>query len=108
MGHLVVESGGNKGQLAYLVEAIGISCRGNLSFFPRSRRGRAEEVGGLAEAGEEPGQQQGETCRSAYLDRDAPGERLFLQLQQVLPHLVHHQLPLGCKDFSEYYVRLKN
>ena len=39
-----------------------------------------------------------------YPDRDAPGERLFLQLQQVLPNLVHHQLPPGCKDFSEYYL----
>ena len=38
-----------------------------------------------------------------YPDRDAPGERLFLQLQQVLPSLVHHQLPEGCKDFGEYY-----
>ena len=39
-----------------------------------------------------------------YHDRDAPGERLFLQLQQVLPSLVHHQLPPDCKDFSEYYL----
>ena len=39
-----------------------------------------------------------------YPDRDAPGERLFLQLQQVLPSLVHHQLPPGCKDFSDYYL----
>ena len=38
-----------------------------------------------------------------FPDRDAPGERLFLQLQKVLPSLVHHQLPLGCKDFGEYY-----
>ncbi len=38
-----------------------------------------------------------------YPDRDAPGERLFLQLKEVLPHLVHHQLPPGCKDFGEYY-----
>ena len=38
-----------------------------------------------------------------YPDRDEPGERLFLQLQKVLPSLVHHQLPLGCKDFGEYY-----
>ena len=37
-------------------------------------------------------------------DNDAPGERLFLQLQKVLPSLVHHQLPNGCKDFSEYYL----
>ena len=39
-----------------------------------------------------------------YPDRDAPGERLFLQLQQVLPSLVHHQLPPDCKDFSEFYL----
>ena len=38
-----------------------------------------------------------------YPDRDAPGERLFLQLQKVLPDLVHHQLPLNCKDFSDYF-----
>ena len=37
-------------------------------------------------------------------DNDAPGERLFLQLQKVLPSLVHHQLPPGCKDYSEYYL----
>ena len=39
-----------------------------------------------------------------FPDRDAPGERLFLQLQKVLPSLVHHQLPPDCKDFSEYYL----
>ena len=39
-----------------------------------------------------------------YPDRDEPGERLFLQLQSVLPGLEHHQLPQGCKDFSEYYL----
>ena len=38
-----------------------------------------------------------------YPDQDAPGERLFLQLQKVLPTLVHHQLPEGCKDYGEYY-----
>lgn len=37
-------------------------------------------------------------------DNDTPGESLFLQLQQVLPALVRHQLPQGCKDFSEYYI----
>ena len=37
-------------------------------------------------------------------DNDAPGERLFLQLQKVLPSLVRHQLPPDCKDFSEYYL----
>ena len=40
-------------------------------------------------------------------DNDAPGERLFLQLQEVLPSLVRHQLPVGCKDFSDYYVSIK-
>ena len=40
-----------------------------------------------------------------FPDRDAPGERLFLQLKEVLPSLVHHQLPLGCKDFSEKYLK---
>ena len=39
-----------------------------------------------------------------FPDRDAPGERLFLQLRGVLPALVHHQLPPGCKDFAEYYL----
>lgn len=42
-----------------------------------------------------------------YPDRDAPGERLFLQLKEVLPSLVHYQLPVGCKDFSDYYVKMK-
>ena len=42
-----------------------------------------------------------------YPDSDVPGERLFLQLQEVLPSLVRHQLPAGCKDFSEYYVKLR-
>ena len=41
-----------------------------------------------------------------YPDRDAPGERLFMQLQKVLPGLVHHQLPEGCKDFGEYYTHI--
>ena len=39
-----------------------------------------------------------------FPDQDAPGESLFLQLREILPHLVHHQLPPGCKDFSEYYL----
>ena len=42
-----------------------------------------------------------------FPDRDAPGESLFLQLKEILPQLVHHQLPPGCKDFSEYYLREK-
>ena len=43
-----------------------------------------------------------------YPDQDEPGERLFLQLQQVLPNLQHHQLPKGCKDFGAYYAQCKN
>lgn len=42
-----------------------------------------------------------------YPDRDVPGERLFLQLKQILPGLEHHQLPQGCKDYSEYYLLSK-
>ena len=49
-----------------------------------------------------------ETPFHMFPDRDEPGERLFLQLQKVLPNLEHHQLPLGCKDYSDYYVKMKN
>ena len=41
-------------------------------------------------------------------DNDTPGERLFLQLQEALPNLERHQLPPGCKDFSEYYLSTRN
>ena len=43
-----------------------------------------------------------------FPDRDEPGERLFLLLKELLPDLVHHQLPPGCKDFSEYYLLSDN
>ena len=43
-----------------------------------------------------------------YPDRDEPGERLFLQLKEILPGLEHHQLPPDCKDYSDYYVKIKN
>lgn len=42
-----------------------------------------------------------------FPDRDLPGERLFLQLQKLLPNLEHHQLPPGCKDYSEYYLSMR-
>ena len=42
-----------------------------------------------------------------FPDRDAPGESLFLQLKEILPQLVHHQLPPESKDFSEYYLKEK-
>lgn len=44
------------------------------------------------------------TTLHMFPDRDAPGERLFMQLREVLPWLQHHQLPVDCKDFAEYYV----
>ncbi|MBO4564197.1 MAG: hypothetical protein J5720_02035 [Bacteroidaceae bacterium] len=47
-----------------------------------------------------------ETKFAMYPDNDVPGERLFLQLKEVLPNLEHHQLPAGCKDYSEYYLKL--
>lgn len=43
-----------------------------------------------------------------FPDKDAPGERLFQQLKEILPDLQHHQLPKDCKDFSDYYVQLKS
>lgn len=39
-----------------------------------------------------------------FPDQDVPGESLFMQLREMLPQLVHHQLPPYCKDFSEYYL----
>ena len=50
------------------------------------------------------GQELG-TSFHMWPDNDVPGERLFLQLKEVLPSLVRHQLPPGCKDFSEYYLK---
>ncbi len=40
-------------------------------------------------------------------DQDLPGERLFLQLRDRLPNLTRHQLPPGCKDYADYYVKYK-
>lgn len=48
-----------------------------------------------------------QTTFHMYPDRDAPGERLFLQLREVLPYLRHHQLPPGCKDYAEAWLRDK-
>ena len=39
-----------------------------------------------------------------FPDNDAPGEKLFLQLREQLPQIERHQLPAGCKDFSDYYL----
>ena len=43
-----------------------------------------------------------------YPDSDAPGERLFTQLQEALPHIQRHTLPPGCKDYAEYYLTTLN
>ena len=48
---------------------------------------------------------QKQTTLHMYPDRDTPGERLFMQLRDVLPSLQHHHLPQGCKDFGEAYAR---
>lgn len=39
-----------------------------------------------------------------YPDRDEPGARLFIQLKELLPSLVYHQIPYGFKDYSDYYL----
>lgn len=39
-----------------------------------------------------------------YPDRDEPGARLYLRIKEICPQLVHHQLPEGFKDFSDYYI----
>ena len=53
------------------------------------------------------GQELGTTF-AMYPDQDLPGEKLFLQLQKVLPNLIRFQLPAGCKDFSDYYLQRLN
>ena len=63
----------------------------------------ASPSGGSTEGASSRGGLVGAFSFHMYPDRDAPGERLFMQLQQVLPSLVHHQLPEGFKDFGEYY-----
>lgn len=45
------------------------------------------------------------TTLHMWPDGDEPGERLFLELQGLVPGLVRHQLPPGCKDYSDYYLR---
>lgn len=39
-----------------------------------------------------------------YPDRDEPGARLFLQLKELLPSLIYHQIPDGFKDYSDFYI----
>lgn len=44
------------------------------------------------------------TTLHMFPDADLPGERLFLKLKELLPNLIRHQLPQGCKDYSDYYL----
>ena len=41
-----------------------------------------------------------------FPDNDSPGERLFLQIRELLPQTMRHQLPADCKDFSEAYLKM--
>lgn len=36
-------------------------------------------------------------------DNDAPGNKLFLELQKLIPSIQHHLLPAKYKDFGEYW-----
>lgn len=38
-----------------------------------------------------------------YPDQDEPGERLFLKLREAFPDIKRHQLPIGVKDFGQYW-----
>ena len=161
MANLVADSGCNKGQLSYLVEA---NCRdfrlhdkGEMAkidawqrlpktndkparpetalFFPPADCTRAafiqnalalEKFGSRSQYLNMPEvemadglcgghKQVSHMLRNIYdvkragalraTDGGVTGERLFLQLQKVLPSLVHHHLPPGCKDFSDYYLK---
>lgn len=42
-----------------------------------------------------------------FPDQDEAGLSLYFELKQALPSLVYHQLPEGCKDLSEYYLKLR-
>ena len=42
-----------------------------------------------------------------FPDQDEAGLSLYFELKKALPSLVYHQLPEGCKDLSEYYLKLR-
>ena len=44
-----------------------------------------------------------ETQLHVFPDCDAPGEKLFADLQRHFPEIQRHALPFGCKDFSDYW-----
>ena len=58
------------------------------------------------------GQRLSTLCLHMYPDADVPGERLYLQLVSLanevgLP-IQRHSLPVGCKDFGDYWKRLNS
>ena len=86
MANLVANSGDNKGQLAPIVEAI---CR-DFRQHDKEEEDKYREWQKLSKT--EPSNKK----------KTAEPQ---LQLKEVLPNLVRHQLPEGCKDYSEYYLR---
>ena len=42
-----------------------------------------------------------------FPDQDEAGLSLYFELKKALPSLAYHQLPEGCKDLSEYYLKLR-
>ena len=42
-----------------------------------------------------------------FPDQDEAGLSLYFELKKALPSLVYNQLPEGCKDLSEYYLKLR-
>lgn len=46
-----------------------------------------------------------------YPDKDIPGEKLYIELlhvaNQIGACLTRHSLPEGCKDFSDYYIKIQ-
>ena len=42
-----------------------------------------------------------------FPDQDEVGLSLYFELKKAFPRLVYHQLPEGCKDLSEYYLKLR-
>ena len=84
MANRVANCGDNKGQLTPLVEAI---CR--------DFRQHDKEEENKYQSWQKLEKTKGSNKDKP--DRDKPGERLFMQLQQVLPSLEHHQLPQAAK-----------
>ncbi len=114
---LVADSAGNKGQLGLLVEACNRDFRAEdaeelkkyleyqKAYKKRSQsKERPEEIFPLLRF------LPADSTKLGYLKAQmACQERgvltTYTNLKEILPTLDHHQLPPGCKDFSEYYAR---